>query len=271
MTKWGYKRGKTIRGAPYDFRFAPHNQRDYFHRLQALVEETYGLNNDTKVTLMSHSMGGIYTLYFLHTVSQEWKDKYVKVFIPVNAPWKGSALVSNLYTSGYNWGFTLLDQEVVQTMQRSWETGVMLLPQPDAWGPNDVLVQTPHRNYTAYDYDDYFRDMEHPIGKEMYDNIRHASYDLGHPGVDTYCVYSYGLETPDHLVYDHGEFPHGNPHMVMGEGDGTVNLRSLEHCKTWTSEDPSHVTIPKTFEFIPHIDLLFNSDFLDFFKQIVEL
>ena len=29
------------RAAPYDFRFAPHSQEEYFQRLKAMVEEMY--------------------------------------------------------------------------------------------------------------------------------------------------------------------------------------------------------------------------------------
>ena len=228
------------------------------------------MNANTPVTLVAHSMGGIFGQYFLHTVSQKWKDKYINGFVAVNTPWKGTVMISNLYTSGYNWGITPLDREILRMQQRSWETGVLLLPQEDAWGESEILVRTPTRNYTARDYEDYFRDIEHPLGNELFDNIRHSSYDMDHPGVDTYCVYSYGTDTPEQLVYDEGEFPDGDATMMMGAGDGTVNLRSLEYCKQWIYNHNGHyVADVVTFKGIEHIDLLFHKDFLLFLKRIV--
>jgi lysophospholipase-3 len=272
MAKWGYSRGHNIRAAPYDFRFAPHSSGEYFEKLRHLVEETYEMNDNTPVTILAHSMGGIYGQYFLHThmVEQAWKDKYINAFIPVNCPWKGTVIISNLYTSGYNWGIAPIDRGVLKMQLTSWETGVLLLPQEDAWDYNDILVSTAKRNYTARDYDDYFRDVDNPIGRQLFENIRHKSYDMGHPGVDTYCVYSYGIDTPNQLVYDEGEFPDGHATMLMGPGDGTVNLMSLKFCKQWLSKHNSHhVADVRTYEGVPHIDLLFNPEFFKLLKEIV--
>ena len=270
MEKWGYTRAKDIRAAPYDFRFAPHSSAGYFEKLRALVEDTYDINDNTRVTLLAHSMGGIYGQYFLHTVDQDWKDKYIHSFVPVNCPWKGTVIISNLWTSGYNWGIAPISREVLKMQLTTWETGVLLLPQEDAWVNNDVLVTTPRRNYTAHDYDDYFKDVGNEIGRELFENIRHESYDMDHPGVDTYCVYSYGTDTPNQLVFDEGEFPDGDATMLMGPGDGTVNIRSLEFCKEWLSNhDSYHVAEVKAFEGVPHIDLLFDSEFFILFHEIV--
>jgi lysophospholipase-3 len=68
--------------------------------LRKLVEDTYHLNNNTKVALLGHSMGNPYALYMLNHQSQEWKDKYVKALITLAGPWGGAVKVLRLYASG---------------------------------------------------------------------------------------------------------------------------------------------------------------------------
>jgi hypothetical protein len=45
--------------------------------LKNLVERAYVTNGNTRVVLLSHSMGCLFTLKFLNTMSQAWKDKCV--------------------------------------------------------------------------------------------------------------------------------------------------------------------------------------------------
>ena len=87
----GYVRGENIHGAPYDFRRAANEHSLYFDRLKTLIETTYkqvkgwdfwcreveiqfnsicSQNGDTAVVLVTHSMGSIMTLYFLHQQTQ---------------------------------------------------------------------------------------------------------------------------------------------------------------------------------------------------------
>jgi len=85
----GYERGVSVRGAPYDFRYAPHSQPFYFVKLRQLVEETWAVNGRRKVVLVAHSMGGLYASYFLRRRSGAWKDQYIEALVTVNTPWAG--------------------------------------------------------------------------------------------------------------------------------------------------------------------------------------
>ena len=85
----GYERGVSVRGAPYDFRYAPHSQPFYFVQLQQLVEETWAINGRRKVVLIAHSMGGLYAAYFLSRQTDAWKDCYIEALVTVNTPWAG--------------------------------------------------------------------------------------------------------------------------------------------------------------------------------------
>ena len=68
----GGVRNVSIRAAPYDFRYAPSSEvgDKYIKDLQALVEETYILNGNKKVVVLSHSMGCLYSLYFFNHQQQ---------------------------------------------------------------------------------------------------------------------------------------------------------------------------------------------------------
>jgi lysophospholipase-3 len=57
VKKYGHKRGKSIRGVPYDWRRSPNEFDGYYKNYKSLVEETYEMNNQTKVILLAHSMG----------------------------------------------------------------------------------------------------------------------------------------------------------------------------------------------------------------------
>ena len=87
----GYERGLTVRGAPYDFRYAPHSQAFYFVQLRQLVEETWAINGRRKVVLLAHSMGGLYAAYFLSRQPAAWKDRCVEALVSVNTPWAGQS------------------------------------------------------------------------------------------------------------------------------------------------------------------------------------
>ena len=53
----------------------------FVDRLKKLIEDTYAAANDTKVVLITHSLGGLITSTFLHTVSQQWKDQHLHAWV----------------------------------------------------------------------------------------------------------------------------------------------------------------------------------------------
>ena len=94
LVEYGYRRGVTIRAAPYDFRYAPHSQPSYFTELRHLVENTWAINGRRKVVLLAHSMGGLFSAYFLSRQTGAWKERYIEAVITVNTPWAGLSLYS---------------------------------------------------------------------------------------------------------------------------------------------------------------------------------
>jgi hypothetical protein len=48
----------------YDFRRGLDEQDEFFVNFTKLVIDTYELNNQTKVVLVTHSMGGLFVIFF---------------------------------------------------------------------------------------------------------------------------------------------------------------------------------------------------------------
>lgn len=267
MASWGYIRGKNVRGAPYDFRYAPHSQIEYFHRLAHLIEETYEINGNQKVAIMTHSMGGLYGLYFLNRQPQEWKDHYIHSFIAISAPWGGTALMHQVFASGMNWGVDMVDPVLLREQQRSLETSPMLFARPGTWTEEHTIIRTPSRKYNAFDIEPFLEDVEFSIGLEILKHFNSSDYERRHPGVDFKCVVSTGIDTPEKFIYDKhfDELDYQRPaKIVYGPGDGTVNLRSLRACREMdTQGNVDFYRIPDA----THNGILANADFADFLKS----
>ena len=98
-------------------------------------------------------------------------------------------------------GIDIIDPLVIREEQRSYETGVYIMPLPTTWlDHTQVLLQTANKNYTVRDYQQFFSDIKFSEGGDMMDNI--LDYvNLRQPGVRTVCVFTLGRPTPIKLVY----------------------------------------------------------------------
>lgn len=73
---------------------------EFFVKLKTLIEETFSINNQSKVTLITHSMGGPMALYFLQKQSKKWKDTYVERMVTLAAPWGGAVKAIKVFAIG---------------------------------------------------------------------------------------------------------------------------------------------------------------------------
>lgn len=265
----GYVRDVSLRGAPYDFRKGPNENQDYFTRLTGLVEETYEQNNNQSIIFIAHSMGGPMLQVFFEKMSQEWKDKYIRAVITLCGAWAGSVKALKVYVVGDNLGTFILRESVVKAEQISSPSLAWLMPSKLFWHSNEVLVETDKRNYTVDDFQDFFNDIGYPVGWEMYKDMEPYAKNFSPLGVEIHCLYGYGVDTTDRLFYKSGQFPTSYPTLITGDGDGTVNRRSLEACLYWQKLQKQKIYgqgFPKT----DHMQILRSKDVISYITEFMK-
>ena len=222
------------------------------------------------------------SLYFLTSgiVTQEWKDMYIANYVTLSGAWSGGNEAVMAEISGIDpipdsgiWKYIrrVIGRhlaELIRPIIRSMQSTVWLLPRASVWN-DTILVQTPTRNYTANDYQDLFRDIGQEQLFTMYNGIKGINPGFPAPNVPTYCFYGTGLSTPQNFVYSES-FPEGamrDPQILMGDGDGTVNLPSSEICLRWQSSGYPFQTA--TFDRVNHGDMVTNETVLQRIGAIV--
>lgn len=226
----GYVRNVSIRGAPYDFRKAPNENQQWFVDLKVLVEQTYEANGKVPITFIVHSMGAPMTLVFLQQQRNSWKNKYISRIISLAGAWAGSVKAVKVFAIGDDLGSHFLRASVMRTEQITSPSLAWLLPSPHFWKPDEVLVQTKRRNYTTSQLEDFFTDIDYPNGYEMRkDVIKYTDFTA--PGVEIHCLFGSEVPTVEKLHYT-GDL-NSKLTLINGDGDGTVNARSLQACTRW--------------------------------------
>lgn len=264
----GYERNVTLRGAPYDFRYAPPSKvgAKFQDDLRQLIEDTSKMNGGQKVALISHSMGCLQVLSLMRNQPPAWKDQYIEKWMPLSGPYGGAGKEIRLHASGDNQGIPGVSSLSIREEQRSYETNFWLAPVPKWWGDR-VVVTTPKRSYTVQDYDAFFEDVGFAAGKKIMRRIAGLTgptADLA-PGVPVLCLYSLGVQTPVSFNYPDGDFDK-TPEIKNGDGDGTVNDFSLKLCDNWAQTDPARART-QVFHGIDHSGMLSDDGVLAVIKQ----
>lgn len=262
----GYIRNHSLRGAPYDFRKGPNENKQWFVDMKTLVEETYALNENTPVTIVCHSMGCPMSLLLLQNQTQAWKDKFISKFITIAGAWGGSAKAVKVFAIGDDLGALALRASVMRQEQITMPSLAFLLPSPSFWKQDEVLVRTANREYTMGQLEDFFNDLGFPIGYEMQKDMM-PYLDFSPPNVEVHCIYGSGLPTVEVLSYATQDLT-GSPKLLTGDGDGTVNIRSLTGCTQWRTKQKQSVStleIPKG----EHIKILSVYDTIEYILNVL--
>ncbi|CAK9799552.1 Phospholipase A2 group XV [Anthophora plagiata] len=266
----GYVRNYSIRGAPYDFRKGPNENGEFFKKLKELVEETYHMNKQVPVTLLAHSMGGPMSLIFLQNQTQEWKDKYINCLITLSAVWGGSVKALKVFAIGDDLGAYILRQNILKDQQISSPSLGWLLPSKLFWKESEVLVQTQQKNYTLSTLRDYLIDIGVPNAWEFRKNNEKYQLDFTAPGVEVHCLYGNSVDTVQKLYYKPGISIEGTPQLISGDGDGTVNLRSLEGCKHWQGKQKRKI-YSQVFPGVNHMNILKDTNVLSYIRTVLKV
>ncbi|CAG7835506.1 unnamed protein product, partial [Allacma fusca] len=192
----GYTRNSSISGAPYDFRKAPNELKDWFVDLKKLVEQVYASNGNNGIILICHSMGSPMSLYFLNRQSQSWKNKYIRSLITLGGPWGGSMKAVKVFAAGDDLGSYVLPSKTLRGGQRTYASTAWLLPSKLFWNDTEILISVQNkRNYTMKDFKYFFDDIDFNDGYEMLKDTEGLLGPLDHPGVEVHCLHGSGVST----------------------------------------------------------------------------
>jgi lysophospholipase-3 len=266
----GLVKDKSIRGGSYDFRQVP--DQKYVSDMKGLIEETYTSNGNRKVVLISVSMGCKNILYFLNQQSQDWKDKFINLWIPIGGIWAGTAGVLGMLASGDNSFIPTSTKLLFRSHQRSWPVNLWMLPTPGAAYPKTLpLASINGKTYSAYDYEGFFNAINYPLGYKQWLKYKDRSGDLIAPGVPTYHLYSTGIDTPitGYWNSDNVDLPPNK--VIYSDGDETANIKSLTIIESlWSGNNNMGKTFKyKSWKGIKHRDMVSKSEVLDFMVSII--
>ncbi|GAB2222425.1 hypothetical protein Drorol1_Dr00013643 [Drosera rotundifolia] len=272
----GYSDGSTLFGAPYDFRYGLANEGQscrvgskYLKDLTHLIEQASASNGGNPVIIVSHSLGGLFALQLLTRRSPSWRQKYVKHFIALSAPWGGTVQEMATFASGYTLGVPLVNPLLVRQEQRSSESNLWLMPSPKVFRSSNPLVITPNATYTAKDITKFLGDIGFSEGIHPYKTrIVPLTERFEAPNVPITCVIGSGVKTPETLFYGDKGFDE-QPDIVYGDGDGTVNMVSLLALEEeWRDEKNQTIEVIK-LDGVSHTEILRDRNALDEVLRIV--
>ncbi|XP_066249695.1 lysosomal phospholipase A and acyltransferase-like isoform X2 [Euwallacea similis] len=268
LVSMGYTRNVSIRGAPYDFRRGPNENKDYFIQLKQLIEDTYNQNNQTSVMLIVHSMGGPMSLHFLNQQEQAWKNKYIKRLVALSGAWGGSMKAMKVFAMGDDLGSYILRPSIMRAEQMSQPSTAWLLPSPLFWKPDEILVETEKKNFTLSNLEEFFKGLAFMDGWEMHKDMEPYQLNFKPPGVEVHCLYGTGVDTVERLYYKPGTWLDGTPTLINGDGDGTVNIRSLEGCRQWQTLQKQKIFY-QSFPKVDHLAILHSNLTLQYVSGLV--
>ncbi|XP_077217238.1 alpha/beta-Hydrolases superfamily protein [Tasmannia lanceolata] len=255
LEQLGYIDGDNLFGAPYDFRYGLASGghpslvgTQFLQNLKELIENASASNGGKPVIVLSHSLGGLFVLHLLNRNPSTWRQKFIKHFIALSAPWGGTVQEMLTFASGYTLGVPLVDPLLVREEQRSSESNLWLLP--SKFFGQTPLVITPNRTYTASDMPQFIEDIGFERGVYPYTSrILPLIEELVAPQVPVTCIIGGGIKTPETLFYGEDGF-NKQPEVVYGDGDGTVNMVSLLALQSeWSHVAKQVLKVTK----IPHV------------------
>lgn len=234
--------------------------------LYQLIEDTYTANNNTPVSLVAHSMGGPITTYFLtHIAKPDWKSSRIKQYISLSGVFGGSVRAIKGLISGDSFR-NFIKPLVLRKAQRTFPSQIWLLPSLRLWDSQEIIFSQPKKNYTAHDMKSLFVDMNYTDGLRILTEVQNLTSDFPAPNVVHYCFY--GNNVPTISLMTQHSFPDGELQTKNGNGDGTVNIRSLKSCSLW-SDKQSQPVILKAFDGLDHIEIVMKQEVLKSIEELV--
>lgn len=213
-------------------------------------------------------MGCPVMLYYLNRRTQEWKDKYIKSFVTLAAPWGGAVKALKAFISGDNLGVTFVHTLTIRKDERTFPSLAYLMPSDKFWPADEVIISTENKNYTSSNFKELFDDINYNVGYQMWLDTKNLTHELKHPGTEVHCIHGNGIPTMEKLAYKANQFPDKTPKIIHQSGDSTVNIRSLAGCKKWQKDDHKWPFVHLDITGVDHMSVMSDARIL---KHLLEL
>ncbi|KAF0899086.1 hypothetical protein E2562_012933 [Oryza meyeriana var. granulata] len=254
----GYTQGANLFGAPYDFRYAPAAPglasgvfSEFMSSFRLLVERASERNGNKPVIVVTHSLGGLFTMVSLDRSPLPWRRRYIKHFVMLCLGVGGSPLnMWPLAASNVGSPSSLLGS-VLTYGNRSFASMFSLLPSPKVYGSRPLVI-TRANNYSADNMAEFlaaagFSDDE--VARYRTRALP-VTLNLRAPLVPMTSINGVGVPTVDKLVFWDGNFS-VKPQLVYGDGDGQINLETVLALESLIGDDPDQryfksILIPNT-------------------------
>ncbi|EFC48248.1 predicted protein [Naegleria gruberi] len=261
-----YQVGKSLRGFTYDWRLSVREWANNtnsvggdFFILKKLIEDTYTINGNVKVSLLGHSMGAPFLQYFLaNFVNQAWKDQYIYNYIPVAGPFDGSPFSLILFALGTNWQIPTFEFEKARKIVREFPSVLFMSPNKFPYNYPFFTYGTQNYHVELSDIENFFSNAQVPNGYKLYQHeySQYKNNRYNAPNVTTHCIYGYGIPTVTHIEYSGSKELKdltykdvlNNMNTVNREdGDGTVPLYSMQICDEFAKYQQQQVHVHRFF------------------------
>lgn len=100
------------------------------------------------------------SLVFLQRQSKDWKEKYIERVISLAGAWAGSAKAVKVFAIGDDLGSFALKGSTMKAEQITSPSLAWLMPSPHFWKPDEILVDTPTKQYTMSNLNEFFEYAE---------------------------------------------------------------------------------------------------------------
>ncbi|KAF8718365.1 hypothetical protein HU200_025345 [Digitaria exilis] len=244
----GYRDGETLLAAPYDFRYAvaPRGYpsaagRRYFRHLGRLLAHAR-----RPAVVVAHSFGCALVYQFLLSRPLPWRRRHVKHVVFLGSALGGFAPGMHALAAGMDYGLEGVARPAMLRLARSQQSALWRLPTPLVFGDR-TLAATTTTTYSARNMSGFLEAIGFGEGVRPYETRVLPMWEaLPAPMVPVTSVIGMGVRTPETYVYGNGGFE-GEPEVVYGDGDGDINMVSLEAVEDWAGvegQDMEVVRLP---------------------------
>lgn len=88
------------------------------------------------------------------------------------------------------------------------------------------------------------------------------------PGVQIHCLHGSKVDTAEKFTWPAGNFPDHQPQANYGDGDGTVNMRSLKGCLRFQGKQKQKV-YERSFKGIDHMGILTHQPAIKYLQKVL--